>query len=735
MARTVQIAPAVTVPRPPLADERRLAVLRDARLLDTPAEESFDRLTKLAISFFEVPVALVSLVDDRRQFFKSAIGLAKPWSEARETPLTHSFCRHVVESREPLIIEDAREHLLVRDNLAIPDIGVIAYAGIPLITADGLALGSFCVIDTKPRKWTAREIEILHTLAGATVAEIELRLAARRAEREHREKVAIMASSAEGIYAVDIDGRCTFANEAAAEMLGYTPAELFGRNMHELVHHTHPDGTPYSEADCPLFQAFRAGLRVRDVDEMMWRRDGTSFPVSCSSAPLRHDGEIRGAVVTFSDVTQQRRAQAAQRLLADTGRVLASSLDMDDVLDRAARVAIPALADLSIIDLVDGEGRVRRVVAAHGNPSFEPEFQGARNFPPDIDSDSPQAQVIRTGKSLLINDVDADWRRLASQGPDHEAMMRASGLQSAMLVPLTVGGRVIGMLTFGATGPRRQYDGSDLALAEEIARRAAVAIDHARLYREAKAATRARDDMIGIVSHDLRNPLHTITLSSDFLLEMAPEGEVPQTLRKQLEVIRRAAKTANKLIADLLDVTRIEAGRLVVKPRPITAVAVLAEVAEDFMPLAAEKEVELQIVYPPADLCAIADRDRLRQVFSNLVGNALKFTPSGGRITISAAQVGEGVRFAVADTGQGISPEQLARVFDRFWQASRTDGRGVGLGLSIAKGIVEAHGGQMSVSSEPGKGSTFEFTVPARRGAAAAQRSGVEMAAGVRREA
>lgn len=363
----------MTVPRPPLADERRLAVLRDARLLDTPAEESFDRLTTLATSFFEVPVALVSLVDDRRQFFKSAIGLAEPWSEARETPLTHSFCRHVVESREPLIIEDAREDPLVRDNLAIPDIGVIACAGIPLITAGGLALGSFCVIDTKPRKWTAREIEILHTLAAGAVAEIERRLAARRAEREHREKVAIMASSAEGIYAVDTDGRCTFVNEAAAELLGFTVTELFGRHMHQRVHHSHRDGTPYAEADCPLFQAFRAGQRVRDVDEVMWRREGTCFPVSCSSAPLRQDGEIRGAVVTFSDVTQQRRAQAAQTLLADTGRVLASSLDMDDVVDRAARVAIPALADLSIIDLVDAEGRVRRVVAAHGNAALEQE--------------------------------------------------------------------------------------------------------------------------------------------------------------------------------------------------------------------------------------------------------------------------------------------------------------------------------------------------------------------------
>lgn len=156
-------------------DEERLATLRRLALLDTPAEEAFDRLTQLASKIIDAPVALVSLVDRDRQFFKSHVGLAEPWASQRETPLSHSFCQHAVASGEPLVVEDAREDPLLRENLAIPDLGVIAYAGIPLITDAGHALGSFCVIDSEPRKWTADELETLRDLAAGVMSEIELR--------------------------------------------------------------------------------------------------------------------------------------------------------------------------------------------------------------------------------------------------------------------------------------------------------------------------------------------------------------------------------------------------------------------------------------------------------------------------------------------------------------------------------------------------------------------------------
>jgi GAF domain-containing protein len=163
-----------SAPDPLLGDVSRLKALRDTQLLDSAADEAFDRLAKLAAKLLNAPVALISLVDDERQFFKSCVGLAEPWRSARETPLSHSFCRHALNSPEPLVIEDARTHPLVRDNLAIRDLDVAAYAGVPLITSSGHALGTLCVIDHQPRSWTSDQIETLKTLTAAVLSEIEL---------------------------------------------------------------------------------------------------------------------------------------------------------------------------------------------------------------------------------------------------------------------------------------------------------------------------------------------------------------------------------------------------------------------------------------------------------------------------------------------------------------------------------------------------------------------------------
>ncbi|HEV2148765.1 MAG TPA: GAF domain-containing protein [Longimicrobiaceae bacterium] len=168
-------------------DPSRLAALRQAALLDTPAEEGFDRLARLAARLLSAPVALVTLVDEDRQFFKSCIGLPEPWASRRETPLSHSFCQHAVASREPLVIADAREDPLVRDNLAIRDLGVIAYLGVPLITSEGYELGSFCVIDTQPREWTDEEVRTVKDLAVSVLSEIELRVAVRELKRMNAE--------------------------------------------------------------------------------------------------------------------------------------------------------------------------------------------------------------------------------------------------------------------------------------------------------------------------------------------------------------------------------------------------------------------------------------------------------------------------------------------------------------------------------------------------------------------
>jgi signal transduction histidine kinase len=247
-----------------------------------------------------------------------------------------------------------------------------------------------------------------------------------------------------------------------------------------------------------------------------------------------------------------------------------------------------------------------------------------------------------------------------------------------------------------------------------LARRAALSVENARLFHEASEATRARDEVLAVVAHDLRNPLSTILMSCALLLETASRSESRDegTERRPLALMHKAAERMQRLIQDLLDVKRIEAGRLGVEPRAEFLAAVIGEAVEMLRPLADSNGLGL-VGEVPTDLPqAMIDPPRIQQVLSNLVGNAIKFTPRGGTIAVSAEALADALRLAVTDSGPGIPPDQLPHIFGRFWQAKATDRRGIGLGLAIAKGIVEAHGGRIWVESQPGKGSTFFFTVP-----------------------
>ena len=273
-------------------------------------------------------------------------------------------------------------------------------------------------------------------------------------------------------------------------------------------------------------------------------------------------------------------------------------------------------------------------------------------------------------------------------------------------------GRNLGTIQLWDKKDGENFDDADEAILTQLAQLASVALENARLFKAAQEATRARDDLVAIVSHDLRNPVHTIHMAASFLLEVAPVNDRRAQARRQLEVIQRSAMRANRLIQDLLDVARIQAGGLVVDPVPVDVVALLNEAVESATPLASAAQLTV-VCDPPAGSMAIAsDRERVLQVFANLTGNAIKFTPKGGQIRIAARPETNEVRFTVADSGPGIPPEHLEHVFDRYWQAKSTAKLGAGLGLSIAKGIVEAHGGRIWVESHPGSGAQFNFTLP-----------------------
>lgn len=409
-------------------------------------------------------------------------------------------------------------------------------------------------------------------------------------------------------------------------------------------------------------------------------------------------------------------AEAAERraaFLAEGSRVLGSSFDYQTTLATLTHLAVPAIADYCTLDLISRDGKFGRVAVAHVDQAKERILWDITKW---VKEGAPMVEHLRKalvdGVSTLVPVLDASVVEAYAIDDEHRELLGRILPRAVIAVPLQVSGKVIGAMALYMSESGREYGADDLALAEELARRAALAVENARLFSEAEQATRARDQMLGVVAHDLRNPLSTILMASE-MLEDAVDPATPA--RKQVTMITRAGERMNRLIQDLLDVKRIEAGGIAIERRAVPASSLLAEAAEMLRPLAVASGIELSVTECESLPEVLADPHRIQQVLSNLIGNAVKFTPAGGRITLAGECTSAGVRFAVSDTGPGIPAEQLPHIFGQFWQGARTDRRGIGLGLAIAKGIVEAHDGRIWVESVVGHGSSFYFSLPVAR--------------------
>jgi signal transduction histidine kinase len=323
----------------------------------------------------------------------------------------------------------------------------------------------------------------------------------------------------------------------------------------------------------------------------------------------------------------------------------------------------------------------------------------------------PLTEVMRTHAPVLIQSDAASRIIPASTNTAYIAALQAIKPTSALFLPLIARGQLIGVLTLLRTN--RKFDVDDLGFAEDLGRLAALALDNSQLLEAVRSSLRSREEMMGVVSHDLRNPVAAVKMLSRAVLN-AGDGDVDGA-KENLALIAEAAEQMDLLIRDLLDVTRIDVGQLQLAPEVVEPSELLDEALRTLRPLVDDRRIKLDVTVDK-DLPKVrADTERVQQVISNLVGNAIKFTPSGGQITIAARRNGSDVIFSVADSGSGIAEDQLPKVFDRYWQSTRTDRQGAGLGLAIAKGIVEAHGGEIRIESKPGQGTRVEFSLPSER--------------------
>lgn len=523
----------------------------------------------------------------------------------------------------------------------------------------------------------------------------------------------MVAIAADAIIAVDQAQRILYFNQGAEQVFGYAAEDVLGRPLDILVpeearavHRTHVDAFGRGPV---------AARRMGERSEIAGlRRNGEVFPAEASISKLDIDGE-RIYTVVLRDITERKRIEVAQQFLARAGTTLAASLDYQATLESIARLAVPILADWSVIYVADEAGGVRCLEMAHADPEHAPLLAELRRFP--VTAAHPAHTVFANREPVFIADVPDAYVDEVAADAEHAGVLRRLGMRSLIVVPLIAHGRVRGSMGFFRASPSRRHDLDDLALARELALIAALAFENARLYDEAKQAIRARDDVLAVVSHDLGNPLSAIRIGTTLLLKHRPPEEDAAGGWRHLEGIRQSVEQMERLIHSLLEVKRLEAGHLVLDRRSHRPAHLIRAAAEALAPLAEARRIRLEHRCADSTPPVLADRERVLQVFSNLIGNALKFTGEAGRVMVEATAQGAEVRFAVADTGVGIEPDALPHIFDRFWKAKREggDGPGIGLGLAICKGIVEAHGGRIWAESEPGNGTTVHFTLPTSR--------------------
>lgn len=518
----------------------------------------------------------------------------------------------------------------------------------------------------------------------------------------------IISISADAIISIDDAQRITMFNAGAERIFGYSKAEILGAPLETLLperfrknHSQHVKRFAEGEET-----ARRMGMRSAEIFGL--RKNGEEFPADAAISKLAPGGR-RLLTVAVRDVTEQKRVESEQRLLAEIGKILVTAgLDYQRLLTEVANLMVRNVADWCSVDIVQ-EGDVRRLRIVHSDPGMAATCDALERYPAVRKVPSPVAEVLDTQGPVLMSEVPPGWLESTAQDAEHLRLMRMLDPGSFIVVPLVARGQILGTLGLGASRASRRYGPQDVRLVELLASRIAVAVDNARLHGALERAVRARDEVLGIVAHDLRNPLSSILLQTKVPRRGGDELEGRD--QKAMERIHRAAARMNVLIEDLLDAARLEAGQeLSITQEAVPTAGVLTEVVEQHQTAISASGRTLDVDATGVPPSIWADRTRLLQVFDNLLGNAVKF--SRRRITVGARPEDGKALFWVADDGEGVSAEDLPRLFDRFWQAARADRRGAGLGLSIVKGIVEAHGGRIWVESEVGVGTTFFFTLP-----------------------
>ncbi|MCY1018889.1 PAS domain-containing protein [Pyxidicoccus sp. MSG2] len=602
------------------------------------------------------------------------------------------------------------EHLRLMEELAPRSM-----LALPLVRGEQ-RFGLITLISTSlARRYTPRDLTYAEEFARRAALAVESARLYREAQEALRARDAslallesLLAASPVGMGFLDRELRYVHVNPVLADINSMSPEEHRGRTPTEVL-------GPGAEGLVALLrQVLRTGEPVVDlvVDDPrpteLRHYLATYFPVCV-------DGEPLGVGATVREVTEQKREEEQLRFLADATVRLSTSLDWRTTLRTVAQVLVEQLADYCTVDILTPDGeQLERVEARGSDARTQQLLEKSLHYPPPPGARTPLRRVLETGQPELASEVDPAWLDALAVSPEHRRHMEALHPRSAMFVPLVAHGRTLGVVSVVSQTPSRRYGARDLVFLEDLAARAALAVDNARLYREVEGAVTARDEFVAIATHELRTPLSALQLQLGSL-QRATERDTPlppERLKQGLDGARRQAERLGHLVTHLFDVARISTGRLELEREEVDLSALahrLVARMEDALAAAGCAPV----VHTDAPVRARVDRLRMEQVLMNLLSNAMKYAP-GQPVELSVESTDGAAVIVVRDWGPGISREAQARIFERFARASGEHARAsLGLGLYISRQIARAHGGDLTVEDPPeGPGARFVLRLP-----------------------
>jgi PAS domain S-box-containing protein len=643
------------------------------------------------------------------------------WHIASSSGLSEDYRRGTIEvlkqtpqmSARPIVADDVRDlPLLAERQAAYAAEGIRSLLAMPLTIHD-VVCGTLVFYYREPHHFDPREVRVATAvanlassiIASADSCQQQAHVQAESQQREERLQLALDAGRM-GVWDWNIATNEVHWSKNLGPIHGLKEGEFEGTldGFQRLVHPDDRERVDQAIADAV------ANCSSYEIEFRVSGSDGSIRWIAGKGQAFGQGGQAERLIGLGMDITERKRAERDTQFLADASASLAALVDYQTTLQKVARMAVPNFADWCTVDMLSDDGSLRRLAVEHVDPAkVELAHEVYRKFPPEPNRPTGTWHILTTGQAELTSEITDELLVASIREPELLSIIRELGLRSYIGVPLAVRDKVLGVITFISAESGRRYNEKDLQLAEDLAHRAAIAIENARLYQDIKLADRRKEEFLGILAHELRNPLAPISTGLQLLRLEGQEPEIVSMMERQVHHLVR-------LVDDLLDISRLMRNRVELRCEPLELATVVRQAEETSRPVINGECHELLTSLPTEPLYVDGDLVRLAQVVSNLLNNAARYSNVGKRIWLTLSRSGDRGLISVRDEGLGIAREMLPKIWDMFVQAddkTKQSQGGMGIGLTLVRTLVELHGGEVCARSDGlGTGSEFVVSLP-----------------------